>query len=148
MNSHNDTALDRLRDMAKEELDQAALRLGEVRQSHLSAKKQLEQLQQYEKEYRQKLQTGMTKGMASASWYNYQQFIITLETAIEQHRKLLTQWGQRLQQAIQQWQAKQQRLNALSTLQTRHERIQRSYENRQEQKQMDEFAQQATVRKT
>ncbi|WP_213990992.1 flagellar export protein FliJ [Sodalis sp. dw_96] len=146
MNSH--TALDVLRGKAKEELDQAAIRLGEVRQSHLSAKNQLEQLQQYEKEYRQKLQSGMTKGMASASWYNYQQFIITLETAIEQHRNLLAQWAQRVQQAIQHWQTKQQRLNALSTLNTRYMRIQRSKENRLDQKQMDEFAQQATVRKT
>ncbi|WP_413724757.1 flagellar export protein FliJ [Sodalis sp. RH16] len=145
MNSH--TALDILREKAKEELDQAAIRLGEVRQSQLSAKNQLEQLQQYEKEYRQKLQSGMTKGMASASWYNYQQFINTLETAIEQHRNLLTQWGQRVQQAIQQWQTKQQRLNALSTLNSRYMRIQQSKENRLDQKQMDEFAQQATARK-
>ncbi|WP_413741100.1 flagellar export protein FliJ [Sodalis sp. RH15] len=145
MNSH--TALDILREKAKEELDQASIRLGEVRQSQLSAKNQLEQLQQYEKEYRQKLQSGMTKGMASASWYNYQQFINTLETAIEQHRNLLTQWGQRVQQAIQQWQTKQQRLNALSTLNSRYMRIQQSKENRLDQKQMDEFAQQATARK-
>jgi len=146
MNNHN--SLEILRDKAKEELDQAAIRLGQVRQSQLSAKTQLEQLQQYEKEYRQKLQNGMTQGMASASWYNYQQFIITLETAIEQHRNLLTQWAQRVQQAVQHWQTKQQRLNALSTLHTRHMRVQQVYENRQEQKQMDEFAQQAMVRKT
>src|SRR5471030_2736467 len=124
MNNHN--SLEILRDKAKEELDQAAIRLGQVRQSQLSAKTQLEQLQQYEKEYRQKLLNGMTQGMASASWYNYQQFIITLETAIEQHRKLLMQWGQRVQQAIQLWQTKQQRLNALSTLHTRYKRIQQT----------------------
>ncbi len=146
MNSHK--SLDVLREKAKEELDQAAIRLGQVRQSHLSTKNQLEQLQQYEKEYRQKLQNGMTAGMASASWYNYQQFIITLESAIEQHRNLLTQWSQRLQQAIQHWQSKQQRLNALATLNTRYLQVQQAFENRQDQKQMDEFAQQATVRKT
>jgi len=146
MNNHN--SLEILRDKAKEELDQAAIRLGQVRQSQLSAKTQLEQLQQYEKEYRQKLQNGMTQGMASASWYNYQQFIITLEAAIDQHRKLLMQWGQRVQQAIQFWQTKQQRLNALSTLHTRYMRIQQTNENRQDQKRMDEFAQQATLRKT
>lgn len=146
MNNHK--SLDVLRDKAKEELDQAAIRLGQVRQSQLSAKTQLEQLQQYEKEYRQKLQTGMTQGMAAASWYNYQQFIITLEAAIEQHRKLLMQWGQRVQQAIQLWQNKQQRLNALSTLHSRYLRIQQTNENRQDQKRMDEFAQQATARRS
>ena len=135
MNNHN--SLEILRDKAKEELDQAAIRLGQVRQSQQSAKTQLEQLQQYEREYRQKLQNGMTQGMAAASWYNYQQFIITLEAAIDQHRKLLMQWGQRVQQAIQLWQTKQQRLNALSTLHTRYKRIQQTNENRQDQKRMD-----------
>jgi len=53
-----------------------------------------------------------------------------------------------VQQAIQLWQTKQQRLNALSTLHTRYKRIQQTNENRQDQKRMDEFAQQATLRKT
>ncbi|HEY0209283.1 flagellar export protein FliJ [Acerihabitans sp.] len=139
--------LDVLRERAKEELDQAAIRLGQVRQSHQLARRQLEQLQEYEREYRQKLQRGMTEGMASASWYNYQQFIITLETAIEQHRTLLAQWNQRLQQAIQAWQGKHQRLNALVTLHTRHQQLQLARDNRQDQKRMDEFAQRASARK-
>ncbi|TCL02272.1 flagellar export protein FliJ [Sodalis ligni] len=146
MKSNN--TLDILCERAKEELDQAAIRLGQVRKSHQTAKKQLEQLQAYEKEYRQKLQSGMAKGMASASWYNYQQFIITLETAIEQHRILLTQWNQHLQQAISQWQDKQQRLNALDTLLKRNSLARQVYENRQDQKRMDEFAQQTLLRKT
>lgn len=140
--------LDVLREQAKEELDQAAIRLGQVRQSHQSARTQLEQLQDYEKEYREKLQSGMTRGMASASWYNYQQFIITLETAIEQHRNLLAQWNQKLQQAVQYWQAKQQRLNALTTLHSRNLKVQQVRENRQDQKRTDEFAQQAMMRKS
>lgn len=139
--------LDVLRERAQEELDQAALRLGQVRQAHQQAKKQLEQLLEYEREYRQKLQRGMTEGMASASWYNYQQFIITLETAIEQHRILLGQWNQRLQQSIQVWQDKHQRLNALATLHMRHQKVQLLHENRQDQKRMDEFAQRASARK-
>lgn len=139
--------LDVLRERAKEELDQAAIRLGQVRQSHQLARRQLEQLQEYEREYRQKLQRGMTEGMASASWYNYQQFIITLETAIAQHRTLLSQWNQRLQQAIQAWQGKHQRLNALVTLRTRHQQLQLARDNRQDQKRMDEFAQRASARK-
>ncbi|WP_410015390.1 flagellar export protein FliJ [Sodalis sp. C49] len=139
--------LDVLRERAKEELDKAAIRLGQIRQSHQLARKQLEQLQEYEREYRQKLQRGMTEGMASASWYNYQQFIITLETAIEQHRTLLEQWSLRLQQAVQVWQNKHQRLNALVTLHTRHQQLQLAHDNRQDQKRMDEFAQRACARK-
>src|SRR5476651_1224210 len=142
-----ETPLDILRGRAKEEMEQAAIRLGQIRQSHQMARQQLEQLLAYEAEYRQKLQQNMATGMPSSSWYNYQQFIITLETAIEQHRTLLSQWVQRLQQAMQNWQHKQQRLNSFVTLQTRGERVLQLKANRLEQKTMDEFAQRAAMRK-
>jgi len=142
-----ETPLDILRGRAKEDMEQAAIRLGQIRQSHQLARQQLEQLLTYEMEYRQKLQQDMTDGMPSSSWYNYQQFIITLETAIEQHRTLLVQWAQRLQQAMQTWQHKQQRLNSFVTLQTRGERVLQMKANRLDQKSMDEFAQRAAMRK-
>lgn len=142
-----ETPLDILRGRAKEDMEQAAIRLGQIRQSHQLARQQLEQLLTYETEYRQKLQQDMTDGMPSSSWYNYQQFIITLETAIEQHRTLLVQWAQRLQQAMQTWQHKQQRLNSFVTLQSRSERVLQMKANRLDQKNMDEFAQRAAMRK-
>lgn len=141
------TPLDILRGRAKEDMEQAAIRLGQVRQSHQLARRQLEQLLEYEAEYRLRLQQSMADGMASSSWYNYQQFIITLETAIEQHRTLLAQWGQRLQQAMQAWQNKQQRLNSFVTLQTRGEQVLQRKANRLDQKNMDEFAQRTAMRK-
>ncbi len=143
----SETPLDILRGRAKEDMEQAAIRLGQIRQSHQLARQQLEQLLAYEAEYRQKLQQNMTDGMPSSSWYNYQQFIITLETAIEQHRTLLAQWSQRLQQAMQNWQHKQQRLNSFVTLQTRGERVLQLKANRLDQKSMDEYAQRAVMRK-
>ncbi|RLM27222.1 flagellar biosynthesis chaperone FliJ [Brenneria alni] len=143
----NESPMETLRDLAQKDADEAAVLLGKVRQSHLQAQKQLDMLLQYEDDYRQQLQNDLGKGIDSGNWYNYQQFIQTLEKAIEQHRQQLALWNQRLQQAIQAWQAKQQRLNAFVTL---HERATQKLllkENRREQKLMDEFAQRTSLRK-
>ncbi|WP_236851849.1 flagellar export protein FliJ [Candidatus Sodalis pierantonius] len=103
----------------------------------------LDQLLAYELEYRQKLQSGLARGMVSGDYENFQQFILTLETAIAQHRYTLNQWKEKVQQAIALWQDKQQRLNALSTLHSRQEQAAQVRENRLDQKKMDEFARRA-----
>jgi flagellar FliJ protein len=133
--------------LAQKALDQATSHLGQIRQSHLQAEEQLTMLLNYQREYREKLNTTMTGGIAANTWQNYQQFIGTLEVAIDQHRKQLQQWDQRLNAAVNQWQDKQQRLNAYQTLQSRASEQQRSLENKLEQKQNDEFAQRSAHRK-
>ncbi|WP_413529620.1 flagellar export protein FliJ [Rahnella inusitata] len=133
--------------LAQKALDQATSHLGQIRQSHSQAEEQLTMLLNYQREYRDKLNNTMTGGIAANTWQNYQQFIGTLEVAIDQHRKQLQQWGQRLNVAVNQWQDKQQRLNAYQTLQTRASEQQRSHENKMDQKQNDEFAQRSAYRK-
>ena len=92
----------------------------------------------YQHEYRNNLNTDMGQGITSNRWINYQQFIQTLEKAIEQHRQQLNQWTQKVDQALNSWRDKKQRLQAGQTLQA---------ENRLDQKKMDEFAQRAAMRK-
>jgi len=133
--------------LAQKALDQATSHLGQIRQSHHQAEEQLTMLLNYQREYREKLNTTMTGGIAANTWQNYQQFIGTLEVAIDQHRRQLQQWDQRLNAAVNQWQDKQQRLNAYQTLQTRASEQQRSHENKMDQKQNDEFAQRSAYRK-
>ena len=143
----NSSPLITLCSLAQKALDQATNHLGQIRQSHSQAQEQLTMLLNYQREYREKLNTTMTGGIAANTWQNYQQFIGTLEVAIEQHRKQLQQWDQRLNAAVNQWQDKQQRLNAYQTLQTRASEQQRSHENKMDQKQNDEFAQRSAYRK-
>lgn len=142
------SALDVLRERAADDTDQAAKRLGQVRHGCQQASAQLEQLLDYEQEYRQKLHQGLADGMASTSYRNYQQFIITLETAIEQHRILLAQWNERVRQAVAFWQSQHQRLNALTTLHARNLQAEQRRSGRREQKTMDEFASRAAQRKS
>lgn len=135
-----------LRDLAQDAVEQATSQLGQVRKAQQAAEQQLSMLLNYQDEYRQKLNNQLSGGMESSNWQNYQQFIGTLEQAIAQHRQQLTQWGEKVDHAMKQWQDKQQRLNAFETLHTRAQSAELQLENKRDQKLMDEFAQRSAQR--
>lgn len=138
-----------LRELAQTAAEQAAIQLAQVRQSHQQMEQQLNMLIGYQDEYRVRLnETLNLGGMSSASWQNYQQFLKTLELTIEQHKQQLRHWQEQLDLATDQWREKQQRLNAFETLEQRAEDSRKRHLNRIEQKQMDEYAQRSTLRRT
>ena len=137
-------ALATLKDLAEKEVDDAALLLGEMRRGFQQAEEQLTMLLDYQNEYRSNLNNDMSQGIASNRWINYQQFIQTLEKAVEQHRQ---QWTQKVDVALNTWREKKQRLQAWQTLQDRQNAAALLAENRLDQKKMDEFAQRAAMRK-
>ena len=141
-------ALATLKDLAEKEVDDAAVLLGEMRRGCQQAEEQLKMLIDYQHEYRNNLNNDMGQGITSNRWINYQQFIQTLEKAIEQHRQQLNQWTQKVDQALNSWRDKKQRLQAWQTLQDRQTSAALLAENRLDQKKMDEFAQRAAMRKT
>ncbi|EEO8783087.1 flagella biosynthesis chaperone FliJ [Salmonella enterica] len=140
-------ALETLKDLAEKEVDDATRLLGEMRRGCQQAEEQLKMLIDYQNEYRSNLNTDMGKGIASNRWINYQQFIQTLEKAIEQHRLQLTLWTKKVDLALKSWREKKQRLQAWQTLQARQTAAALLAENRMDQKKMDEFAQRAAMRK-
>ncbi len=138
-----------LRELAQTAAEQAAVQLAQVRQSHQQMEQQLNMLIGYQDEYRIRLnQTLNVGGMSSASWQNYQQFLKTLELTIEQHKQQLHHWQAQLDLATEHWREKQQRLNAFETLEQRAEDSRKRQLDRIEQKQMDEYAQRSTLRRT
>ena len=141
------SALTTLKDLAEKAVDDAAIRLGEMRRGCQQAEEQLKMLMDYQNEYRNNLNTDMTQGIGSQRWQNYQQFISTLEKAIDQHRQQLMQWTTKVEQALSAWREKKQRLQAWQTLQDRQTSAALLAENRLDQKKMDEFAQRASMRK-
>ncbi|VEB96497.1 Flagellar fliJ protein [Cedecea lapagei] len=145
---NQNSALDTLRELAAQEVEKAAIRLGEMRRGCQQAEEQLNMLINYQFEYSNSLNNNMSQGIASTRWQNYQQFIRTLEKAIDQHRQLLMQWTNKVDQALGAWQEKQKRLQAWQTLQERKAAELLLAENRLDQKQMDEYAQRATLRKS
>ncbi|PSF22418.1 flagellar biosynthesis chaperone FliJ [Escherichia coli] len=140
-------ALATLKDLAEKEVDDAAVLLGEMRRGCQQAEEQLKMLIDYQHEYRNNLNNDMGQGITSNRWINYQQFIQTLEKAIEQHRQQLNHWTQKVDQALNSWRDKKQRLQAWQTLQDRQTSAALLAENRLDQKKMDEFAQRAAMRK-
>lgn len=141
-------ALHTLKDLAEKDVDNAALRLGEMRRGCQNAQDQLNMLIDYQHEYRNNLNQDMSQGIASTRWQNYQQFISTLEKAIDQHRQQLLQWNSKVDQALNFWKEKKQRLQAWQTLTDRQASAALVAENRLDQKRMDEFAQRASFRKS
>lgn len=141
------SALTTLKDLAEKEVDDAALRLGEMRRGCQQAEEQLKMLMDYQHEYRNNLNNDMSQGIGAQRWQNYQQFIQTLEKAIEQHRHQLMQWTEKVDTALNCWREKKQRLQAWQTLQERQSAAALLAENRLDQKKMDEFAQRASQRK-
>ncbi len=73
-------------------MEQAAQQLGQVRQAQRAAEQQLSMLLNYQNTA--KLNHTLCDGMDSSRWQNYQQFIGTLEQAIDQHRQQL-RWGRK-----------------------------------------------------
>lgn len=140
-------ALTTLLSLAEEASEEAAKVLAQVRQTHTQMAQQLSMLENYQSEYRQKLNRTLHSGMAADKWQNYQQFLVTLELTIEQQQQQLNLWEQRVNDANRHWQEKQQRVNAFDTLIQRAEHTEYQRQNRLEQKQMDEFAQRATLRR-
>lgn len=140
-------ALTTLLSLAEEASEEAAKVLAQVRQTHTQMAQQLSMLENYQSEYRQKLNQTLHSGMAADKWQNYQQFLVTLELTIEQQQQQLNLWEQRVNDANRHWQEKQQRVNAFDTLIQRAEHTEYQRQNRLEQKQMDEFAQRATLRR-
>jgi flagellar FliJ protein len=140
-------ALATLKDLAEKEVDDAAILLGEMRRGCQQAEEQLKMLIDYQHEYRTNLNSDMGQGITSNRWINYQQFIQTLEKAIDQHRQQLNQWTQKVDLALSSWRDKKPRLQAWKTLQDRQTTAALLAENRLDQKKMDEFAQRAAMRK-
>ncbi|AWK41747.1 flagella biosynthesis chaperone FliJ [Photorhabdus laumondii subsp. laumondii] len=136
-----------LRDLAQNAVEKAATHLAQVCQNYQQMEQQLATLMGYQDEYRERLNDTLSHGMPCTTWQNYQQFMKTLEKAIEQHKLQLNQWQQRLDTALSQWREKQQRLNAFDTLQQRADNNRRLHQNRTEQKQMDEYAQRSVQRR-
>lgn len=139
-------ALATLKDLAEKDVENAAQHLGAMRRGYQQAEEQLNMLIDYQHEYRTNLNTDMSQGIGSQRWINYQQFIQTLEKAIEQHRQQLNQWSQKVEKALTFWREKKQRLQAWETLQDRQLAAATLAENRLDQKKMDEFAQRASMR--
>ncbi|MDX5377884.1 MAG: flagellar export protein FliJ [Halomonas sp.] len=129
-----------LSELARDARDQAGRLLAGERQSERQVAAQLESLNRYRLEYSERLQQAMREGIDPASMHNYQQFLASLDAALQRARKALDAQQQRVEQTQQQWQQEQKRLSAYDTLVSRRDAERQRQEDRREQRISDEMA--------
>ena len=134
----NKLPLATLIELAQNKTDAATRRLGELQNAQISAAEKLEMLLQYRQEYLDQLQLQMRAGVASAHLRNFQNFIATLDGAIEQQRALTVQADTRLAHGRSDWQHNKRSLNSFDTLANRVRQQEMITFNKREQRDSDE----------
>jgi flagellar protein FliJ len=131
--------LQMLIELAQEELDAAAQRLGRAQRERNDLESQLNALIEYRNEYYTRFTTSAQLGMAAGNMRNFQAFIDTLDAAIEQQRRQLAAATARLEAAKPEWQKQKQKLGSYEVLQARGDAAEALKLARREQKDADEF---------
>ena len=137
---------DTLMELAQEAVDAAAKRLGTITAMRANAQRQLDMLLDYRQDYLVRLQNMMAQGMASSDCQNYQRFISTLDSALQQQRDVLVRADEDLAVCREQWQQAQRKHNAFDALMVRDRRARQVVEARREQRATDEFASRSASR--
>ncbi|MDR0806642.1 MAG: flagella biosynthesis chaperone FliJ [Enterobacteriaceae bacterium] len=134
--------------LAEQKLNDTTTRLGRARQKHADESDRLTQLQDYEHEYRRRLQDNIAeKGVSVVTLQTYQGFIGALGRVVAQQAHEVSARRNAVEDTLSVWQKDRQRLKAFETLKQRADEQRELKENRQEQKMMDEFARRASQRK-
>ncbi|WP_296662983.1 flagellar export protein FliJ [Paraburkholderia sp.] len=136
----NPTPLQTLIGLAQDEVDAAAQRLGRLQRERGEVEKQLQALITYRDEYHTRFTETARQGMAAGNVRNFQAFIDTLDTAIDQQRRMLDQATTRVEAAKPEWQRCKQKLGSYEVLQTRQDQVAARKEARREQRDSDEYA--------
>jgi flagellar protein FliJ len=126
--------------LAQDDLDAATQRLGRAQREKSEIETQLQSLIDYREEYHSRFTESARQGMAAGNVRNFQAFIDTLDTAIEQQRRLVAQANARLEAARPEWQRSKQKLGSYEVLQTRQDEVAARVEARREQRDSDEHA--------
>lgn len=125
-------------ELAQTKTDEASRRLGQLQNAHTSAAAKLEMLLQYRQEYLDQFNGQMKGGLPSAHVRNFQNFIGTLDGAIEQQRALTLQADTRLGHGRSDWQNNKRRLTSFDTLADRVRQQAILIAGKKEQRESDE----------
>jgi flagellar protein FliJ len=134
------TSLPTLIDLAKDGVDTAGKLLRQLTAERSNAEQQLSMLQTYRQDYAERLQKATESGLSASNYHNFRQFIATLDEAISQQNRVVTQIATKLEAGRQQWHAEKRRLSSYEALQAREARQQAVRDNRTEQIASDEIS--------
>ena len=125
-------------DLARNNADAAAIRLGQAIQNLQNADRKLKTLLDYRDEYQAKFRDSVSSGIDSAGWRNFHLFLAKLEAGIDSARAQADAAREVARVAQLQWQEHQRRLKAYDVLAQRHERIEATRDARREQRESDD----------
>jgi flagellar FliJ protein len=136
----NELPLTTLIELASGELDEAQRALGIAQKAAIEAETQTQSLITYRDEYRARLTTSAQAGLSGANWRNFQTFIDTLDSAIEQQRRVLAAAQHRLDIARANWMEKRRKMTSYEALAERARLREQAVLARREQRESDEHA--------
>jgi len=134
------TALDTLIELATNETDEAAKRLGRAIRTCEDTEQKLALLLQYRDDYQARFQSGLATGITASGYRNFQMFLEKLDTAIAGQQKIVDDAKRRMNDERGAWQSSERKRMSYDTLAARAEQDAQRKENRRDQKLMDEFA--------
>ena len=126
--------------LAEEELEATTKKLGKLQQERDEVEMQLNSLVTYRDEYHARFTASAQEGTTAQTLRNFQAFVDTLASAINQQRVLLVTANQRLEAAKPEWRQRKQKLGSYEVLAARGEAVKAKQEARIEQRDSDEHA--------
>lgn len=133
-------------DLAVTKRDQAVTVLQMQRRNHAFAQSQMDQLQQYATETEQRWMSSAQQGTSPELMQHHYQFMARLQQAVGLQQGALVTANSKVQAAEQQVLQAEFRIASLKMVLTKREGDLAKVHQRQEQKQMDEFAAMQTLR--
>ena len=132
--------LEPVHDLALEAERAAARRLADAERAVADSQQRLEQLEQYEREYRAGLQQRVTEGIGASGLRDYQAFLARLGEAVAQQRTSLARAIGDRDAAREQWLTSSTRRRAVGKVIEQAEVADRRALERREQRELDEHA--------
>lgn len=136
----NTFSLQPLLHLAQQKNDAAIKKLGLLNRSQQAAQSKLEMLQQYRRDYQEKMQHAERNGLELEELRNFQDFIYRLDDAITQQRAALSHAQISLQKGRSDLTEAQRRMKSFDTLSQRHTEAEKKLEIKTEQRIQDEHS--------
>lgn len=134
------TVFGTLIDLAIQESDEAARRLGQAVHASQQAQEKLDLLQNYQDDYAAQLAGRLAAGLTVQQHRNYQEFIKGLERAVSQQKQACLYCREAAEQELEIWRASERKRLSFETLEQRQARELLLRESKRDQRQTDEHA--------
>ncbi len=132
--------LQRIVELNANEEKSALQALGEAHGKKQDLQKQLEDLQQYQQEYKEKLQSSSENGIKIENLIEFKSFLSKLELVIEKHNKDVLCLDQELDVLRKNWEKQHLKTKNLQNICDNAARKERGIEDKKEQYEQDDHA--------